>query len=151
MDLQHGRESNLQDFAPTLDLEADYVREEPDNELAQHAQAHAQFTNPTELNPGNAPDPQTFMPLETPQPPRLTNLAPPTESFELTNVRVSFPVASDTGMNAYMIYRVHFCLNNVESSVVRRFSDFTSLRDFLRAYLPCHYIYPVHRKKTLVM
>ena len=77
---------------------------------------------------------------------------PPAYSHEMTyeNVRVTFPMAQDGSINKYMAYLVRYTYKGSEFVVKRRFSDFTALRNSLRKYVPCHYIAPAHRKRTLV-
>ena len=71
--------------------------------------------------------------------------------LEYENVKVSFPYSTDTGINSYMIYKVKYTWGGKDFIVNRRFSDFTSLRESLKKFLPCHYIYPVHKKRTIVI
>ena len=66
------------------------------------------------------------------------------------NVRVSFPVSQDGKIGNYMVYVVRYSYRGSEFKINRRFSDFISLRNALRKYLPCHYIIPAHRKRPVV-
>ena len=66
------------------------------------------------------------------------------------HVRVSFPRMKEGPLSNYMVYRLHYTLNDKELEVSRRFSDFSILRDALRRELPCHFIFPAHKKKTVV-
>ena len=66
------------------------------------------------------------------------------------HVRVSFPRMKEGPMSNYMVYKLHYTLNEKELEVSRRFSDFSILRDALRRELPCHFIFPAHKKKTVV-
>lgn len=65
------------------------------------------------------------------------------------HVRVSFPRAKEGPLSNYMVYKLHYTLNDKELEVSRRFSDFSILRDALRRELPCHFIFPAHKKKTV--
>lgn len=164
MDSHYGRESNLQDFDPN----AIYANEENSDNLINEQEQYAQYNDPIDreapllsdqnnygapdpqqfmsLQQQHAPDPQTFMPLQQANPGSTNVQSTP----EFQNVRVSFPTSTDSKINAYMIYKIRFTVNGNDFVVNRRFSDFTSLRYSLRVFLPCHYIFPVHRKKTIV-
>lgn len=83
----------------------------------------------------------------------LTNNAKPdtvADKFAIDNVKVNFPVLIEHPINSYMLYKINYRYKGNEFVIDRRFSDFTSLRDSLRKFLPCHYIFPTHKKKSIV-
>ena len=65
-------------------------------------------------------------------------------------VRVTFPAVKETTLGNYMVYKVHYVYDSVEYSIDRRYSDFVTLRTTLRQLLPCHFIFPAHRKQAIV-
>lgn len=122
--------------------------EDPRNNTSRFTQqANPQFNESiiqdpfNQFNPGNI---STTFVSQNPVPMQATNIA----LYE--NVRVVFPIVKNAKIKSYMIYNVKYVHNGREFEVKRRFSDFKALRDSLRKHAPCHYIYPAHKKRTLV-
>lgn len=141
------RESNLQEYIPDIDEHEVYGEEEMIREENNHPEVYEQMEHePTPVVDQHQPELQPLQPHQNNEP-RQTHIE---SRLEYENVRVSFPISTDTGINSYMIYKVKYTWKGTDFVINRRFSDFTSLRDSLRKFLPCHYIFPVHKKKTIV-
>lgn len=148
MDMSDRRESDLQDYNPNIDANNYYGEEEIIREDNIH---HEDYQEQYEAPPA---DPQQQHVHSEPQvlsqdheAPRQTSIS---NKLEYENVRVSFPSSTDTGINSYMIYKMKYTWRGMDFVVNRRFSDFRALRNSLRKFLPCHYMYPVHKKRTIV-
>lgn len=66
------------------------------------------------------------------------------------NIRINFPTKGYSTIKKYMVYSIKYAYKGKELDISRRFSDFTSLRNSLRNYMPGHYIFPAHKKRTVV-
>ena len=58
-----------------------------------------------------------------------------------------FPKQKSGFFKSYLVYEIVFKIDNNKKRVFRRFKDFSALRNILRKYLPCIYIYPAHKKQ----
>lgn len=71
--------------------------------------------------------------------------------FPLSEVEVCFPQPKPTLLNTVMYYTIRFVWNGEHREIIRRFSDIQKFRSQLEALLPFTYIFPVHRKKLIVV
>jgi hypothetical protein len=69
----------------------------------------------------------------------------------LTSARVFIPKMEETLINQHLSYPISFTWNGKVSEFTRRFSDFDQLRKALEVFLPYSFIFPVHRKKLIVL
>lgn len=149
------RDSNLQEYTPNNEQQENHDDEEIIREENNHADIYQAEENlpissiEHEENYSEPPKQDENKASQNEQQ-NLSYQNISTNKLEYENVRVSFPTSTDSGINSYMIYKVKYSWQNKNFIVNRRFSDFTALRNSLRKYLPCHYIFPVHKKKTIV-
>lgn len=156
MDIHDRRESNLQEINPEIETQDNNEEENNIKEENNHKELNQQKEEPLDpvrdeesIQPDPAIGHENIQPIIQPQQeiPRQTSLI---GKLEYDNIRVSFPTSTETGINSYMIYKVKYTWQGKDFIVNRRFSDFTSLRNSLRKFMPCHYVFPVHKKKTIV-
>jgi len=149
MEIRERGESNLQEFTPNIDTH-EY---EDNDEIIRNENTHPEIYEREENPPIstsdyhdealNYEDQQNIEPKPLTTTPQLNNL-------EYENVKVSFPISTEGTINSHMVYKIKYTWQGKDFVVQRRFSDFSSLRESLRKYLPCHYIFPVHKKQTMV-
>lgn len=125
-----------------------------------------QMINAQRLDPNEQRYPETdyghtepeYEPTQTDANQHLNNSLPEdpkppinSENLKYICVRVSFPTATEGTITNYMAYKVIYVCKEKEYTITRRCSDFTALRESLRRYWPCHYIFPAHKKQTIVI
>ena len=66
------------------------------------------------------------------------------------DIKVTFLKFKKSTLSTYMVYTLSYSNNGKTHKLERRFSDFVSLREVIRKQIPCHFIFPTHRKKNLV-
>ena len=89
--------------------------------------------------------------IKTPESPqKLRRMSTLGGQLSYTDVRVTFPFVKESTLTNYMVYKVHYVFDGVEYTVDRRFSDFVALRETLKKQIPCHFIFPAHKKQAIV-
>lgn len=125
-------------------------RNEDKNSIDEQEELIARFNKLKLQQEGSKVGPEPELLLSNPQDSTNSKSTFFPDKIEYENVTVSFPVSKESGLKPYMVFKVMYTFKEAELTVNRRFSDFRKLRRSLQRYLPCHYIWPVHRKRTIV-
>lgn len=67
----------------------------------------------------------------------------------IRNCRIIYQSEKKNNLNSSILYRIEFTIEKETKSIYRRYTSFEILRNILREFFPCHFIFPVHYKKIV--
>ena len=71
-------------------------------------------------------------------------------SLSIKNPRITEYNQKQSTFSSYIVYSIEYEKGIDSIEIYRRYSDFDVFRQALRRQLPCHFIFPAHRKRAMV-